>query len=203
MKREKLKKIRKEIKDKIILSEKNKTSKYYNELKEIKKKLRINKKEEKIQELKEEVRSMLENVLKIEKEAKRTREEALLIKKEAEEYAKQKYKQDQPEGGRPRGGFSLKKLLENQLQAIEPKNRKTYAELLIKKIIKEAIINGNDAQIKMIFNYIEGMPKQTIEGTMDVKTALVNFIGGTVTQAHQVEDKTEVIEIGDGTNSSN
>jgi hypothetical protein len=68
--------------------------------------------------------------------------------------------------GRPKGTFSLIAMLRSKLQEVEPKNQRTYAELLIERIAKSAISDGNDQQIKNILQYLEGMPNQkmTIEG---------------------------------------
>src|SRR3990167_2667660 len=65
--------------------------------------------------------------------------------------------------GRSKGSFSLITILKRQLQEIPPeykdKERKIYADLLIKKQLHKAIIEGDVAMIRLIWNYIEGMPK--------------------------------------------
>jgi hypothetical protein len=143
-----------------------------------------------------------------EKEARKIRDEALFLKKEALEIKKKAQliarpdKSDSeithdargkilpgvklPGSGATKITFSLKRLVREKLEEIEPRNRKTFAELLVSKLIKKAIVDEDDASIKLIFNYLEGMPKQTMEGNIDIKTALVSFIGGTV-QAEQLE----------------
>ena len=81
-------------------------------------------------------------------------------------------------GGPGRPVFSLISILKTELQKCpEGQDKKTYAYLLIQRILKSAIQEGNDQQIKNILQYIEGMPKQKMEIEGEIKTALVEFIG--------------------------
>jgi hypothetical protein len=140
------------------------------------------------------------------KKAIKIRDEARILKKEAEELLKKQRREQRPGngvihdekgdfaagnkapgGGQPRVTFSLKRLVREKLEEIEPRNKKTYAELLVNQVIKKAIVNGDDTSIKLIFNYLEGMPKQTLEGNVDIKTALVNFIGGPIKKIEPME----------------
>ena len=70
--------------------------------------------------------------------------------------------------GRPKDSFSLLTILKRELQAIPPeykgKERKQYAELLIKKQLYKAIIEGDEQSIKLIWNYVEGTPIQKVIG---------------------------------------
>jgi hypothetical protein len=72
--------------------------------------------------------------------------------------------------GRPKGSLSLIGLLKKKLEEIEPQTKRQYAYLLIERIVKKAISEGDDAQIKNILQYIEGMPKQPIEHSGEIKT---------------------------------
>ena len=69
--------------------------------------------------------------------------------------------------GKPKGTFSLISILKRELQKIPPelkgKERKMYAEILIKKQLHKAIIEGDEQSIKLIWNYVEGMPRQPID----------------------------------------
>ena len=47
----------------------------------------------------------------------------------------------------------------------EGQDKKTYADLIVKRMLKEAIEKGDYAQIKLIWNYIEGMPSQKVDVT--------------------------------------
>ena len=70
--------------------------------------------------------------------------------------------------GNPAGRpvFSLVSILKAELQKCpEGQDKKTYADMLIQRIMKKAISDGDDAQIKNILQYVEGMPKQRLEHT--------------------------------------
>jgi hypothetical protein len=70
-----------------------------------------------------------------------------------------------PGGGRPKGTLSLVGILKKKLAECPEGNKKTYAELLIDRMTKSAIADGNDQQIKNILQYVEGMPVQKNEIT--------------------------------------
>ena len=69
--------------------------------------------------------------------------------------------------GRPKGTFSLITILKKKLQELKEGSDRTYAELLVERIVKDAIADGDDSQIKNILQYIEGMPKQTVRQEFD------------------------------------
>lgn len=59
--------------------------------------------------------------------------------------------------------FSLISILKEQLQTVPDGEKETYAVYLIKEVLKKAIQEGDHASQRMIMNYIEGMPKQSID----------------------------------------
>ena len=70
--------------------------------------------------------------------------------------------------GRPKDSLSLIGILKQKLRELGKDKEghelaKTNAELLIERIVGEAIAKGNDQQIKNILQYLEGMQKQPIE----------------------------------------
>ena len=76
-----------------------------------------------------------------------------------------------PKGNEPGTAFSLLTILKNELQKCpEGQDKKTYADLIIKRMLKEAIEKGDIQQIKLIWNYIEGMPRQPIDFEGVIKT---------------------------------
>lgn len=64
--------------------------------------------------------------------------------------------------GRPPGEFNLTSLVKNKLQEIPKGQQKSYAIQLIEKMLDQAIRKGDTATQKLIWNYIEGLPRQTI-----------------------------------------
>jgi hypothetical protein len=67
--------------------------------------------------------------------------------------------------GRPKGTFSLTEMIRNKLQECPPeyKDKKTYAEILITTMLHKGIIEKDHASQKLIMNYVDGMPKQSID----------------------------------------
>ncbi len=70
--------------------------------------------------------------------------------------------------GRPKGTFSLTEMIRQKLQECPPeyaKDKKTYADLLITSMFHKGIVEKDNGTQKLIMNYIEGMPKQSIDMT--------------------------------------
>lgn len=71
--------------------------------------------------------------------------------------------------GKPKGAFSLINLLKHKIQECpEGQDKKTYADLIIQRMMKESIEKGDIQHIKTIWAYIEGMPKQKTD--IDLKS---------------------------------
>lgn len=81
--------------------------------------------------------------------------------------------------GRPPGsGISITTEIKKKLEEVHPDQKATYLELLINKIFKQAIDNGDQHMIKNIWNYIDGMPKQTTDltsGGEPLKMGIVSY----------------------------
>jgi len=70
--------------------------------------------------------------------------------------------------GRPKGsGISITTAIKRELVNIPEGQKATYLQILIKKILKKAIIEGDQQTQKLIWNYIDGMPKQSMDVTSD------------------------------------
>lgn len=69
--------------------------------------------------------------------------------------------------GRPKGTLSLVKILKDELERVPDGEKLSYAEAFIKKIIKQALMDGDQHSQRLIMNYIEGLPKQPVELDMD------------------------------------
>jgi len=73
--------------------------------------------------------------------------------------------------GRPHGSFSLKTLLEQEIQKQPRDQRITYALALIKKQLQQAINEGDQQTQKLIWNYLEGLPLQKTD--MEIRGNLI------------------------------
>lgn len=71
------------------------------------------------------------------------------------------------QSGNPKGrpSFSITALVKEKLQTKPEGMKETYAELLIKRILNKAIKEGNEAMIRNLWQYMDGMPKQSHELT--------------------------------------
>lgn len=68
--------------------------------------------------------------------------------------------------GKPKGARQLTTLVKEALTRIaknEGGEEIKYEEALIRKILHKAIVEGDTAMIKLMWNYIDGMPTQFIE----------------------------------------
>lgn len=61
--------------------------------------------------------------------------------------------------GRPPGSVSITAEIKKKLQEVPEGQQKSYLDLLINRIVKQAVVDGNEQMIKQIWNYIDGNPK--------------------------------------------
>lgn len=82
-----------------------------------------------------------------------------------------------PGGGRPKGaGISITTEIKRKLEEVPPGQKSTYLQILIDRILKQAIVDGDQQMIKNIWNYVDGMPKQTLGIDDDVHEVNVRII---------------------------
>jgi hypothetical protein len=66
--------------------------------------------------------------------------------------------------GRPKG-ISITAMVKDKLkEKPEGQDEKTYADLIISAILKKALKDNDTNMLKTVWQYIDGMPKQTIAG---------------------------------------
>lgn len=66
--------------------------------------------------------------------------------------------------GRPKG-ISITDLVRKELEKAPEGQQITYAQAFLKKLLHKAIIEGDHATQKLIWNYMDGLPRQNIELT--------------------------------------
>ena len=76
--------------------------------------------------------------------------------------------------GRPAGYISITTEIKKRLQEMPNGQKKTYLELLISRILKLGVVDGNEQMIKIIWNYVDGMPNQLLEADINVVTSEAN-----------------------------
>lgn len=67
--------------------------------------------------------------------------------------------------GRPPGTRNLSTALHEALQQKAKNSANTYQELLIQRVLNDAIVKGKGDMVKLIWSYIDGQPQQGIDLT--------------------------------------
>jgi|TARA_Y100000310_G_scaffold325717_1_gene389599 hypothetical protein len=83
--------------------------------------------------------------------------------------------------GRPEGSISVVSALKRELAKTPDGEKKTYLELLVKRMLKKGIVDGDVSMIKDIVNRTDGLPRQNLDvtsGGENIKQILVKFIDG-------------------------
>jgi len=80
--------------------------------------------------------------------------------------------------GKPEGSLSLTAAIKKRLKELSPDQKRTALDWLADNIIQDALDNNN-AMRKMIWNYMDGMPKQSleIEGELPIQKVEFHFDG--------------------------
>ena len=78
--------------------------------------------------------------------------------------------------GKPEGSISIMAILKRKLKEIPEGHSKTYLELLVDRILKMAIVDGDFQMIKQIWGYVDGLPPQKQELRHEGKMTLEEFL---------------------------
>jgi hypothetical protein len=89
-----------------------------------------------------------------------------------------KFKEGNPGGGRPKGsGISITSEIKKKLAECPDGSKATYLQLLLNRIFKSAIQDGDITMIKDMINRVDGMPLQKSEiGGNDGKDLIIKII---------------------------
>ena len=68
--------------------------------------------------------------------------------------------------GKPAGVRHFTTKVKEALEKIADGKEYTYEEALVKSVLKKAIVDQDPRMIKLIWNYLDGMPKQDIEANI-------------------------------------
>lgn len=80
-----------------------------------------------------------------------------------------KFIEGNPGGGRPKGSVSVVSKIKAKLNKIPKGKKHSYLSMLVERIFKKAIEDGDEQMIKLICQYVDGMPKQSTDLTSDGK----------------------------------
>jgi hypothetical protein len=84
-----------------------------------------------------------------------------------------KFKKGHPKvGGAVIGSRSFTTKVRDALEKIAEGKDYTYEEAFIKSILKKAIVDGDASTQRLVWNYLDGMPKQSVDIEHNVKELL-------------------------------
>jgi hypothetical protein len=73
--------------------------------------------------------------------------------------------------GKPLGSISLTAMIKKKLQLLSPDGKRQAIEVLADNIIQDGL-DSSDNMRKLIWNYLDGLPKQGIDITHQIKNKL-------------------------------
>ena len=110
------------------------------------------------------------------------------VEKSGERDDKGRFVQGNPGGpGRPKG-LTITSLVRAELDKAPEGEESTYAELLIRQLLKKAIVDGDHPTQKLIWNYIDGLPQASLDVTSDNRPI---FLPSEVMDKYDINQSTE------------
>ena len=90
--------------------------------------------------------------------------------------------------GRPKKGYSIVEIMREKMTEIDPETKKEVRELICNKLLKIAMRRGDMVAIKMVLQYMDGMPIQKTDITSGGKP-LNQLSHDTLTEIEKGYDK--------------
>lgn len=96
--------------------------------------------------------------------------------------------------GRPVGARSFTTKVKEALEKIAEGKDYTYEEAFIKSILKKAIVDGDASTQRLIWNYLDGMPAQSLDvkGSLTISQVLDQLENGSETEGQSMENEQSV-----------
>ena len=92
--------------------------------------------------------------------------------------------------GLNKGSISITRAIVKELaECPDGQDKHTYLDLIVKRLITKAIKEGDIAALRLIWNYVDGMPKQDIGITGDVVMQIAQEIA--IKNGIKLEDEDE------------
>ena len=93
--------------------------------------------------------------------------------------------------GRPHG-ISITDAIKAKLKEVPEGQQKSYLELLINKIMHKAIVEGDHSTLKDIWNYVDGLPRESVDLTSGGKPLpLFDYVSARNNNSNQENKETE------------
>lgn len=103
--------------------------------------------------------------------------------------------------GRPKGAFSIRDEVRKRMKMVDPKDPhgRTYGEIFVDSMMEKALNKGHFLTAQMLWEQIEGKPKQTIDQNIHDKsiTDLIRETYDDEGNPRQVEEASGAIHSGD------
>ena len=83
--------------------------------------------------------------------------------------------------GRPKGSLSITDAIRSKLGEVADGEKKTYLELILKRILDKAIKDNDTQTLKLLWNYVDGLPHQSLDveqkGSLSLKFVIEEMQG--------------------------